>query len=156
MKLDLKELNILTDLFANALKDALADNDINASGTLSKSIDGFVEFDGKWLSVGITLEEYYKYVEQGRKRGKFPPINKIREWIRIKPVVPRSNNGKLPTENQLTYLIGRKIAREGTKPQPFLARTIKDFDLLDKVLNLVNELIMEQANKEIEQELNNQ
>lgn len=156
MKLDLKELNILTDLFANALKDALADNDINASGTLSKSIDGFVEFDGKWLSVGITLEDYYKYVEYGRKRGKFPPINKIREWIRIKPVVPRSNNGKLPTENQLAYLIGRKIAREGTKPQPFFARTIKDFDLLDKVLNLVNELIMEQANKEIEQELNNQ
>lgn len=151
--IDLSEVKQITELFAAALKDRLARDNTNASGTLSKSIRDIVKYDGKYISVAISLEDYWKYVENGRKAGKFPPINKIKEWIRIKPVIPYTKNNKLPTENQLAYLIGRKIARKGTPANPFLAPTIRDFDLVDKLYSVVNNMFIEQVNKDFNEEL---
>ena len=56
---------------------------------------------------------YWKYIEYGRRPGKFPPPNKILDWVKIKPVIPRPVNGIKPTEKQLAFLISRKIARDG-------------------------------------------
>lgn len=37
-------------------------------------------------------------------------------YVELKPVLPRPDkNGKLPTNKQLAYLIGRKIATKGTQ-----------------------------------------
>ena len=66
-------------------------------------------------AVDISLLEYWKYIENGT-RPHFPPVSAIREWIRVKPVIPRPfENGKLPTESQLAFLIARKISRVGTE-----------------------------------------
>ena len=46
-----------------------------------------------------------------------PPIDAILQWVKVKPIIPRENNGIIPTEKQLAYLIARKIGREGTDPQ---------------------------------------
>lgn len=155
MNLDLNEIKNITSLFANAIKDRLASDGSNATHQLSSSITDIVKYDGKYITISINIEEYWKYVEYGRSSGKFPPVDKIKEWIRVKPVIPYSKgNKKLPTENQLVYLIGRKIARVGTSPQPFLAPTIKDFDLVDKIYSMVSNMVIEAANNEIEEELN--
>ena len=48
----------------------------------------------------------------------------------VKPVLPTpTKNGKLPTIDQLTFLISRKIAREGIEPRMFLTNTIEELDL---------------------------
>ena len=140
--LDLNTIKEITNLFAAALKDRLEENGSNATHQLSNSIKDIVKFDGKYLTVSIQLEDYYKYVENGRKAGKFPPVDAIKKWITIKPVIPSGKNGKLPTENQLAYLIGRKIAREGTRANPFLAPTIRDFKLVDKIYAAVNSMLI--------------
>lgn len=65
--------------------------------------------------VTFDLPSYWKYIEHGT-RPHWPPYSAIRQWIDIKPVIPRpGKNGKLPTPDQLTFLIRRKIAAVGTK-----------------------------------------
>ena len=84
--------------------------------------------DNKW-EISLYLKDYWYYVEHGRNPGKFPPVDKILEWIEIKPILPYPDkNGKLPTPNQLAYLIGRKIANEGIKAGNQLAETIEELN----------------------------
>lgn len=65
--------------------------------------------------VTFDLPSYWKYIEHGT-RPHWPPYSAIRQWVDIKPVIPRpGKNGKLPTPDQLTFLIRRKISAVGTK-----------------------------------------
>lgn len=144
--------NIINE-FTDTLKSVISSNGSNASGTLSKSITGIVKMNDKYLTVSISLEDYWKYIEYGTN-PHFPPVDKIREWIRVKPVLPQPlASGKLPTENQLAFLIGRKISKFGTKPKPFLNNTKEEFDLVGKVYNATLELITKQLEQEINEEL---
>lgn len=123
--------NALTD-YAMALqsryKDNLLQSDRVASGVLINSIQYQLDFQDKLFTVSLNLEDYWKYVENDT-RPHFPPPNKILEWIKIKPVLPRPNkNGKLPTPKQLAYLIGRKISKEGTKGSKDLERTLSQLN----------------------------
>lgn len=86
-----------------------------ASGKLAESLSYRVNLGTNVYAVDISLLEYWKYIENGT-RPHFPPVSAIREWIRVKPVIPRPfENGKLPTESQLAFLIARKISRVGTE-----------------------------------------
>lgn len=150
-KLELTTIKKITDDFVVELKNKLTANKTNASGTLSNSIKGIVKQNGKYIVISIQLEDYWQYVENGRKAGKYPPLSAIRKWISVKPILPRPlKSGKLPTDNQLAYLIGRKISKVGTKAKPFLKPTITDFDLINKVYNEVLTLINKQITEEIE------
>lgn len=96
-----------------------------ASGDLQRSVKHHVTIGDKTISVELSLEEYWTYVEDGRKPGRFPPVDKILEWVKIKPVIPRPNSkGKIPTPNQLAFLISRKIANEGMPPTHILRDTL--------------------------------
>lgn len=96
----------------------------NASRRLSDSTKHFVRVGDKSMVVGLRLEEYWKYVEYGRKPGKFPPPSAILKWIEVKPIIPRPDaNGRIPSPKSLAYLIGRKIKNEGIDPAPILATT---------------------------------
>lgn len=63
------------------------------------------------LEVTLHLPPYAQYIEYGRKAGKFPPLGAIETWMTVKNIVPRENS----TVPQVSYLIARKIAREGTQ-----------------------------------------
>lgn len=149
-KLDLTTIQDITNNFVVDLKNKLKANDSYASGDLVNSIRGVVKQNGKYIVISIQLEDYWKYIENGTK-PHWPPISEIRKWISVKPVLPRPlPNGKLPTANQLAFLIARKISKVGTKAKPFLSNTIKDFDLVGKVYNEVLTLINKQLEEEIE------
>lgn len=118
----------------------LSDGNKNASGALYNNITYEIIEDTNRIDVVLTLEDYWKYVEDGRKPGKFPPLNKIEEWIEIKPIEPYPlSNGKLPTPKLLAFLIGRKIATEGIEPTHYLVESIEELnnkyeDLLSKAI----------------------
>lgn len=109
-------------------KAALGAESINASGELANSVKYIIDDKVKGrFEVKLELLEYWKYVEYGRKAGKMPPISAIKQWIEVKPIIPRPNkNGKLPTTNQLAYLISRKIGLEGTKGRGVLGERIEN------------------------------
>ena len=149
-KLELTTIKAITDNFVVELKNKIDSNGTNASGDLSKSIKGIVKQNGKYIVISIQLHDYWKYIEYGTK-PHFPPLDAIKKWISVKPVLPRPlKNGKLPTTNQLAYLIGRKISKVGTKAQPFLKPTLTSFDLVGKVYDEVVKLISKQIEEDLE------
>ena len=109
-------------------QDLLRDNDSVASGKLINGVHFQILQGDHTFDVYLKLEDYWKYVEYGSK-PHWPPVNKILEWIKVKPVVPRPlNNGKLPTQQQLAFLIGRKIATVGIKEKPMLRKTLDEIN----------------------------
>lgn len=115
---ELQNLLTLLDEYATKAKEITKNNlkqdNRVATGKLLDSISTKVVKNNLEFSVELHFEDYFKYVSEGRKPGKQPPLNKILEWIKVKPILPRpDSNGKLPTEKQLAYLIARKIGREG-------------------------------------------
>lgn len=120
-------LNRVLERYADAwIKNAeanLMENDSNASGQLQRSmkLDNIV-IDEKQMSVTIELEDYWYYVEHGRKAGKMPPIKPIIDWIENKPVPPKVEG---LTAKQQAFVIARAIGRNGTKPRPFFEKATK-------------------------------
>lgn len=100
----------------NEYQDKLIQDNKIATGELLNSVEYIIEKDGRSISVSLQLEDYYRYVEEGRKPGRFPPVDKMLEYIRVKPIIPDERTGRIPDERQLAYLIGRKIATEGIEP----------------------------------------
>lgn len=100
----------------NEYQDNLIRNDRIASGDLLNNIEYEVTRGDFTYTIYVKMKDYWYYVENGRKAGKRPPIKNILDWIKIKPVLPRPNaEGKLPTPQQLAFLIARKIGEEGTE-----------------------------------------
>lgn len=57
----------------------------------------------------ILAQDYTEYLVNGRKAGKFPPIDAIKKWI-----IDKGISSDLPI-NSLAFVIARSIARKGTK-----------------------------------------
>ena len=90
---------------------------------LIDSVKCHVQVNDRGYEVTMTLNDYWKYVENDTK-PHFPPPDAILRWIQIKPIIPRPDElGRKPTENQLAFLIGRKISQEGTKGSHDLEKT---------------------------------
>lgn len=110
-------------------KNRLNENDKRATDNLINSIRYEYHNQGISYEIDLRLEDYWKYVEYGRAPGKFPPIDKILEWITAKQILPHPDgNGNLPTEKQLAYLIARHIAEEGIEAGNYLNDTIDEIN----------------------------
>ena len=113
----------------NLYQDRLILHDRIATGELLNSVEVHgVEYNGQAWEVKLDLADYWRYVEMDTE-PHWPPPSAILKWIQAKPVLPRPmKNGKLPTPEQLAFLIGRKIAVFGTKGQPDLTDSVEDMN----------------------------
>ena len=142
--------------YAVKLRNTYQDNLIRdgkiASGQLLNSIEYKVQYDDRAIWVELHLEEYYKWVENGRAPGKYPPWddpdNGILKWIRIKPIIPDDRGGRLPTERQLSFLIARKIAEQGIEPGYQLRDAQRE--MMDEFEDRIDEAIALDINDAIE------
>lgn len=115
--------------FADLCKRKLMSDDKEASGNLIDSIKTSIQTNGDTLAVKLEIADYYDFVKKGRKPGgNFPPLNVIEKWIQDKKIKPENREGELPTQKQLAFLIGRKIAEEGIKPKNYVTITIKELN----------------------------
>lgn len=115
-------MNVLEEYSKQAekiIKNELISNNRVASGKLLKSINTEIKFKNLVFSVVLNAEDYFKFISEGRgasKNGGDGTLQeKILEWIKVKNILPREVNGNLPTEQQLAFLIARKIHRVGYK-----------------------------------------
>jgi len=97
-----QEINLLKQ----ELKAAHEAKGMKASGDWLES----VEDRTKGLSGSIWALDYTEYLEDGRNPGKFPPIDKIKQWIIDKPIAFSDIS-----LSSLAFLIARKISKEGWK-----------------------------------------
>lgn len=142
----------ITDRMLELYRNKLIDKNINASNILSDSAEVIVEVNGTTLSVSFNLEEYWKFVEYGRRPGKRPPIDAIEQWIKVKPIIPDPINGRVPTTKQLAFLISRKIGMEGTKAQRPLESAVYS-DSMELLINQLKNEIVGQLNEQISNEI---
>ena len=149
-------LNEFADAFIQNARNNLDANQSNASYNLYNSFEKVIEVGEDYFKVSISLADYWQYVENGRGPGKFPPVDKIKEWIEVKPINPTPlSNGKTPSVEQLSFLIGRKIANEGTEGKPLFEpakeQTIREFE--DKINQAIDEDVSNFILKLVEKEM---
>ena len=144
------DIQTIIDNIANAYRQELTNQGKVASGKLRDFTVEVVQ-DDKWFNIVFNLEHYWKYVENGRKPGKFPPINAIMEWIRVKPIVPHPMNNRVPTTKQLAFLIAISIAQNVIKPTHALQNTLANPQVENFIEQFCN-YIIDQLEKQIDQE----
>lgn len=115
--------------FEELVKTKIQEKDKIASGNLLASISTKIEVDGSVYTVYLNSLNYLKYLETGTK-PHWPPTEPILRWVKDKRLPTRELTGdkSLPTEKQLTYLVCRKIAKEGTEKNFIIAETIEELN----------------------------
>ena len=113
-------LDDFTKDVAETYKSLLLRDGKNATGgTLLSSIRPMTpELADGTFECSLSLAPHWKYVENGRKAGKFPPIDNILDWVKAKPQLARPNrlDRKELAPKQLAFLVARKIATKGIQP----------------------------------------
>ena len=126
----MKALNDFGNFIITNYKSQLEAEQMN-NGELYRTISYSVStVTGGWV-ISVSLADYWKYVEYGRRPGKMPPVSAIENWIKVKQILPRpitlkSGKSVVPTIPQLSFLIARKIGRDGIRPRPFFKQSFED------------------------------
>lgn len=125
-----------TDLIADA-KENLRDNSSIVTGLLRKS--GRVERKKDDITAGFfdttnRNSGYALFVENGRRAGKFPPLDEMAAWAYKKFHL---QDWKLA--RTAGFFIARKIAMEGSEPHPFFGPAVKKNQ--NKIVNAVRNAV---------------
>jgi hypothetical protein len=111
---------------------------VNASGKLAESVRYDVTNSGETLRV--YAEDYIYYLVHGRKNGKRPPKQAIRDWIDAKGITPDGIS-----KDSLAFLIARKIGESGT--------TIYQQGGSDLVSDIITDELVIQVKQELQDRL---
>lgn len=86
------------------------------------------------LSGSVQANAPYAYdVEFGQKPGKWPVVSDLMFWVRKK-----INPGKKRL-NSVTFLVGKKIFKQGTDPQPYFYDAVKRHE--NRFYNRVEQIV---------------
>lgn len=122
----LKEaLSKIGDDIVTDAKSTLKSKNKIATGDLYNSVKYTVQ--GSELT--FQMSTYAKYVDAGRKAGKWAPVDSIKAWCKVKGI-----------DTSLAYVINRSIKENGIKPTyffttPFSKYTANLDDVLDKYID---------------------
>ena len=126
------------------------------NGKLYKTLNYSISNEGIDWVVTIHLEDYWKYIEDGRRPGaKMPPVEAIKKWIEYKKILPRPiqlKSGKtvIPSTQQLAFVIARSIGKNGIKARPIARETV------DQLNNEFVSILKSSIQRDIHQYLENQ
>ena len=126
------------------------------NGKLYKTLDYSISNEGITWVVTIHLEDYWKYIEDGRRPGaKMPPVEAIKKWIEYKKILPRPiqlKSGKtvIPSTQQLAFVIARSIGKNGIEARPIARETV------DQLNNEFVSILKASIQRDIHQYLENQ
>ena len=95
-----------------------------ASGALINSLVPRIQSTANDLKVFIEANDYLKFVDEGRKKGTYPPIQVISKWASIKGIPQRA-----------VFPIARSIFKKGIKPTNVIQLTTKEFETSPTLTN---------------------
>jgi hypothetical protein len=132
-------LRSIGGLTVQRLSQGMKENNSDASGELDASINFNIKSSSNKIELNVTMLDYWGAVDEGRKAGKQPPIDKIKEWLTYPNVRDKMRFGQNDSaftdseRNSLAYLIARKIGKQGTKGTNF-ATNVFESSLITKEL----------------------
>lgn len=145
-----KILENYKQIIIDALADSLEKNDRIAKGLLVQSISINIRSFATNMVMEISMADYWKYVDGGRRKGsKMPPIDAMLKHIANRGInykgiqnSYRNKKGQLVKRKKplakekalrtLAYLIGRSISKKGIKPTNFVDEAF-DNNILDNM-----------------------
>lgn len=129
-------------LIVDSLRQNLINADKDQPGKLIQSIDVVIEEQGSVLSFELSMEDYWKYVDQGRKpNSRMPPLKSMLDFIKVRGIKgnPKAVTLKNKTVRkavrqvnrdkslkQAAFAIGRSIGKKGIKPTHFASTVLDD------------------------------
>lgn len=102
--------------FVEILTKELINEKKKSSGNLINSLKPEIKIVGEQLQILINGEDYIQNIDQGRKKGKYPPINEIAKWCSIKGI-PKS----------AAWSIATNIYKFGIKPTNVIEKAQNKF-----------------------------
>lgn len=107
-----ENITALTEFFTRTIEGLKSDA---ASKSQKIPVSSF-RFEVDAISANLYAADYFKYLIYGRGPGKAPPPDNMLAWVQANPdALARAKQVfKYITEQGLAYIIGQKIAREGT------------------------------------------
>jgi hypothetical protein len=132
-----KELELFGDEYIKELTIQLIQLDKVATGSLLRSLDyEIIEKVEGQFEVIIKSLDYLKFVDEGRRPGKQPPLKPILSWVKTRNIRFKNKNGQGFLKNEQTaFIIRRSIGQKGIKKTDVLKKT------LGNVLNLKNKIL---------------
>lgn len=117
----------VVEQFNEEIKSDLSSKGIDDTREASNSIRIETREQGTQINIASIGIDYLYYLDQGRGPGRFPPVDKIEQWVANKPV------------DIDPFLVGRKIAREGTTIYKDRSKGIMLDDKRQKVLDVLKQ-----------------
>ncbi|MEY2634049.1 MAG: hypothetical protein RIR00_2703 [Pseudomonadota bacterium] len=105
-----------------------------AFSTLTNAIIASRIGPGSWMARAGT--QYARYVEEGTRRGGWPPRQTLTDWVRVKRIVPHTPG---MSDERLVAVIRRSIAAKGTPAQPFMAPALEG--RVDRIRQLIEDAV---------------
>jgi hypothetical protein len=98
------------------------------TGSLYNSID--VQFNKGDNEIVVTMLDYWQYVNDGRKPGKYVPIKPLMQWIRAKGFNKNKQTGKFQKFNikGTAFAISKNIQKFGIAPTYFYDNAFNIFE----------------------------
>lgn len=146
-------VELAMETFKEKFKQALADNNVNASGSLDRSTEDVIVSSDNFVSGSVRALTYWKYPNFGRgeatktTESKGAVREKIKKWIDDKglPVWKRrkkdGSEGSSMTRDEQAFLITRKIQREGYQGKNFVQPIIEEIQ--PDVDQLIRDAVLE-------------
>jgi len=131
-------LAVYQDEIINALKTNLEEAHRVSTGTLTQSIRVDVEQDEDVVSFTLFMEDYWRFVDEGRaKGGKQPPIDAMLDFIKFRGIVPKQPRRKSlkpkkkslsmdKRRKSLAFAMAKSIKEKGIKPTNFFSDVVND------------------------------
>lgn len=106
----------LCDLLKEKIVAKIAEQDHNATGALSQSVEVIArELPDRWV-IEALANNYGVYVNNGRRQGApMPPISVICQWMQQRGI--GANLAKDYQKRGLAFVISKSIAEKGIPPQ---------------------------------------
>lgn len=106
----------LCDLLKEKIVAKIAEQDHNATGALSDSVEVIArELPDRWV-IEALANNYGVYVNNGRRQGApMPPISVIYQWMQQRGI--GANLAKDYQKRGLAFVISKSIAEKGIPPQ---------------------------------------
>ena len=145
--LDSKEVQEAIDKFRKYViqqsRSNLSKQRKNVNKSLYNSINGVSKVNKNSISLYFEMLDYGIFQDKGVSgkvkkyntdfsyKSKMPPSKVFDKWIVRKGIAPRNEKGQFMSRKSLSYLIARKIFREGIKPSLFFTKPFeKAYDRL--------------------------
>ncbi len=136
------EMERIAEEFVGEYRSTLMQRAITPAPAIAETMTAAASANDSKVSLEVTLNAYWRWIEHGRGPGKQPPLDAILEWVN-KTQLQNEAAGEGITARQMAFLIARKIGREGTEPKWVL------FDLMQKNVPLWKQRLASAAREDV-------